>query len=59
LITRIENSDGCRWPPSLFCIGQERALLLKISQGIGKAIGKMCNLERSTSAGYLEQFFIR
>jgi hypothetical protein len=34
-------------------------MALKISQGISKAIGKMCNLERSTSAGYLQQFFVR
>jgi hypothetical protein len=38
---------------------KKRVLSLKISEGISKAIGKMCNLERSTSARYLQQFFIR
>lgn len=35
------------------------ALSQRISEDISKAIGKMCNLERSTSASYLKQFLLR
>jgi hypothetical protein len=38
---------------------KKRALSLRISEDISKAVGEMCNLERSTSASYLEHFFIR
>ena len=35
------------------------SLSLRISEDISQAIGKMCNLERSTSASYLKQFLLR
>jgi hypothetical protein len=38
---------------------KKRALPLRISEDISKAIGKMCDLERSTSTAYHQQFFIR
>jgi len=37
----------------------KRPLSLNISEDISKAIGKMCDLERSTSTSYHEHFLIR
>jgi len=37
----------------------KRPFSLKISEDISKAVGKMCDLERSTSTSYHQHFLIR